>query len=349
MTDKSSQLGMLRPIRRRDFIGGMSVALAGASLVGSGKSFSLAQLSELSDAGHYPPALTGMRGAHAGSFEAAHGHVQGQRWQAKLLGEHYDLVVVGAGISGLTAAYLYRKQVKPDARILILDNHDDFGGHAKRNEFSIGSPAQVAGASSDQKLIGFGGTMFMEAPSTYPQVAKDVVRDLGIDSAAYARYHQEDLFSSLAMRPCSFFDKETFGTDFLVPRGDNDEPLLGGSPLDKATQAEFTRLFADETNYLKGKTAQEQRQILQSYSYAQYLKAFGGFDDTVLNYYQRRTHGVWGIGCDALPALMAWASDYPGFTGTDPGIPESLLGESDGAIFTSRMAMPQSRGCWYEK
>ncbi|MEM1153860.1 MAG: FAD/NAD(P)-binding protein, partial [Pseudomonadota bacterium] len=172
MTDKSSQLGMQRPIRRRDFIGGMSVAVAGASLMGSGKAFGLAQLSELSDAGYYPPALTGMRGAHAGSFEAAHAHVQGQRWQAKSLAEHYDLVVVGAGISGLTAAYLYRKQVNPDARILILDNHDDFGGHAKRNEFSIGNPAQGAGTSSDQKLIGFGGTMFMEAPSTYPQVAK---------------------------------------------------------------------------------------------------------------------------------------------------------------------------------
>ncbi len=45
----------------------------------------------------------------------------------------YDLVVVGGGASGLSAAYFYRKE-HPDARILILDIHDDFGGHAKRNE-----------------------------------------------------------------------------------------------------------------------------------------------------------------------------------------------------------------------
>ena len=51
------------------------------------------------------------------------------------LDEDYDLVVVGAGLSGLAAAHFYREQ-RPAARILLLDNHDDFGGHAKRNEFN---------------------------------------------------------------------------------------------------------------------------------------------------------------------------------------------------------------------
>ncbi|MEM8562076.1 MAG: NAD(P)-binding protein [Pseudomonadota bacterium] len=321
--DKRSQ------ITRRDFIGGVSVAVGGYSLFGAGGALgATSTMAPVTGKAVYPPLLTGMRGAHAGSFEAAHAHIQGQRWQATPLGEHYDLVVVGAGISGLTAAYLYRKQVKPDARILVLDNHDDFGGHAKRNEFSLGSRA-----SDKQTIIGFGGTMFMEAPSTYPQVAKEVVRDLGVDSSAYARYHEHDLFASLNMQRCSFFDKETFGADFLVPRSENDEPVLNGSPLGEATQSEFKRLFANQTNYLQGKTANEQRQILQSYSYAQYLKEFGGFSDTVLNYYQRRSHGVWGIGCDALPALMAWTSDYPGFAGIDPGIPDSFFGPADDSIF----------------
>ena len=40
-----------------------------------------------------------------------------------------------AASAGLSAAYFYRKE-KPDARILILENHDDFGGHAKRNEYA---------------------------------------------------------------------------------------------------------------------------------------------------------------------------------------------------------------------
>jgi spermidine dehydrogenase len=55
----------------------------------------------------------------------AHGQVEDT-------GEKYDLVVVGGGISGLSAAWFYRKAMGKNAKILVLDNHDDFGGHAKR-------------------------------------------------------------------------------------------------------------------------------------------------------------------------------------------------------------------------
>ena len=52
--------------------------------------------------------------------------------------EHYDLVIVGGGLSGLAAAHFCRKKAGKGARVLILDKHDDFGGHAKRNEFRLG-------------------------------------------------------------------------------------------------------------------------------------------------------------------------------------------------------------------
>ena len=77
-----------------------------------------------------------------------------------MLDETYDLVVVGGGISGLAAAYYYRKLHRPGSRILILDNHDDFGGHAKRNEFHQGGPMRLA----------WGGTVNMEYPK-YSEVA----------------------------------------------------------------------------------------------------------------------------------------------------------------------------------
>ena len=56
--------------------------------------------------------------------------------EASDTGEHFDLVVVGAGFAGITTAYTYLKH-QPDARVLIFDNHDMFGGEARMNEFEV--------------------------------------------------------------------------------------------------------------------------------------------------------------------------------------------------------------------
>src|SRR6266480_3127736 len=142
--NQEKHLGMDRPIERRDFLNGVAIA-AGSSLAG-GFLPGLKWLAEGSEQfaqdkpGYYPPALTGMRGSHDGSFEAAHLARDGGFWSSAgspvETGETYGLVIVGGGISGLAAAYFHRKQ-NPSARILILDNHDDFGGHATRNEFKV--------------------------------------------------------------------------------------------------------------------------------------------------------------------------------------------------------------------
>ena len=150
-------LGMDRPIERRDFLNGMAVALGalGTGLAGigaaaaqggvspAGTTPATAQANETwsqDQSGYDPPLLTGLRGSHPGSFENAHALRDGAFWENRApvedTGERYDLVVVGGGISGLSAAHFYAHG-RPDARILILDNHDDFGGHAKRNEFLL--------------------------------------------------------------------------------------------------------------------------------------------------------------------------------------------------------------------
>ncbi len=144
---------MDRAISRRDFLNGISVAI-GASLLPACSRTGEPIVEPIVEgpSANYPPAATGMRGSHAGSFEVAHAAVQGTRWAAEKTDEQYDLVVGGAGISGLSAAYIYRRDVDPNARILVRDNHDDFGGHAKRNELTI----------DGRMLLGYGGTMLME-------------------------------------------------------------------------------------------------------------------------------------------------------------------------------------------
>src|SRR5207248_6662672 len=128
-------------------------------------------------------------------------------------GETYDLAIVGGGISGLAAAHYYRKAAGANARILILDNHDDFGGHAKRNEFHVGNAFR----------LGFGGTFSIESPAPYSSVAKGLIEELGIDVPSYSKHLNKSLYPSAGLRAKVFFDKETFGIDKLVvnpsPRG----------------------------------------------------------------------------------------------------------------------------------
>src|SRR5207244_876250 len=122
---------------------------------------------------YYPPALTGLRGSHVGSFEAAHSLRYGDFWNQAGPPidprETDDLIIVGGGISGLAAARYFRKAAGPRARVLIIENHDDFGGHAKRNEFRVGN----------RTLLGYGGTYAIESPAPYSPIAKSLVEELG--------------------------------------------------------------------------------------------------------------------------------------------------------------------------
>ena len=160
-------------ITRRDFMNGVAVSTAATLLTPYEL---MAQAPPGLTSVDYPPTLTGMRGNHPGSFEVSHALAWGgEKPVAHLkLAEHYDLVIVGAGVSGLAAARFYQKRMGSDARILLLDNHDDFGGHAKRNEFHEGG----------RMLLGVGGSVNLENPGDYSEMAKGILDELGIDLEA---------------------------------------------------------------------------------------------------------------------------------------------------------------------
>ena len=213
--EKAKDLGMDREITRRDFLNGVAIGVGSSLLSGGMRPEDLLAAGVLDDFApekakdYYPPALTGMRGNHDGTYTFAHrlrdGEAPDSFGAAEETGEHYDLVVVGGGISGLAAAYFFRKNTGKNARILILDNHDDFGGHAMRNEFRVAGRLRVS----------YGGTQSIEGPGKYSKVAKSLLEEIGIQTDKFYKAYGQKLYSK--MGTAAFFDKETFGRTALLP------------------------------------------------------------------------------------------------------------------------------------
>jgi spermidine dehydrogenase len=309
MTRTDRQLGMDSAITRRDFLNGVALGIGG-TLAAGWLSPDLETLLAQGRAGAYPPALTGLRGSHVGSFEAFHSMRDGAFWKSAAApqdtGEEYDLVVVGAGISGLTAAHVVRK-ARPDARVLLLDNHDDFGGHAKRNEF----------AHNGRTYIGYGGTQSIDSPAPYSQVARDLISELGIEVARYSKVLDSNLYKSLGLRPAFFFDKETFGTDRLLAGDLRDDAFLVAAPVSDAVRRDHKRLLTEHFDPMPGLSQSEKKARLARISYADFLTKLWKLDSGVLPLYQTRPHGLFGVGIDAVPAQDAFGFGYPGFGAMD--------------------------------
>ena len=309
-------LGMQRSITRRDFLNGAALgasgALADSWLAGLLTAETLPSAQDRP--GYYPPTLTGMRGSHPGSFEVAHAlrDGMGKPGQPVEMGEKYDLVIVGGGISGLAAAYFFRKQAGPSARILILDNHDDFGGHAKRNEFHVGRRLQLSN----------GGTFAIESPFAYSKEARGLLVELGVDPVALnKKCVDRKVYEGLGSG--YFFDRETFGTEQLVTnspesrhgRSDTWAEFLAKTPLSAETRRDISRIEEGKTDYMEGLTQAEKKSRLSRMSYKDFLLNIVKVQPEVVPFYQTRTHGLYGVGIDAVPALDCWALGFPGFAG----------------------------------
>ncbi|MGD9920277.1 MAG: NAD(P)-binding protein [Pseudorhodoplanes sp.] len=307
-------------ITRRDFLDGCALAVA-AGLT------PLAQLASAQRAGD-PPERAGMRGHHAGAFEAAHAMRDGEvpDFTARPIEEDYDLVVVGAGISGLAAAHFYRK-AQPDARILILDNHDDFGGHAKRNAFNV----------DGRLILGYGGSESLQSPKAlWSPVATGLLKDMDVDIASFDKAFERNLYPSLGLSRGVFFPRESFGRDVLVG-GDpthtaaddlgpgllNARPVadfIAGFPLSAADRAKVLALYDAKRDPLAGKSRVEKENILQKTSYRDYLIKLCGLSEQAANCFHGRSLDFMALASDMISAGSAHEMGLPGFDGL--GLPD---------------------------
>src|SRR5882762_8645670 len=354
-------LGMHRAITRRDFLNGVAVA-AGATFL---PTTLLADTDPEKSPNYYPPALSGLRGSHVGAFEALHSLRDGNFWDTagkpEDTGEDYDLIVVGGGISGLSSAYYFQRAAGGKAKILILENHDDFGGHAKRNEFTAGG----------RKMLGYGGAFSIESPAPYSAVAKAMIADLGIDVSSYSKYVHKEIYRSQGLTPHIFFDKETFGADKLVidphPLGGSEtgdlsvnatdpwKSFLAEAPIPEKARQDIFNLFHDKKDFLPGLTSTEKKTRLARMSYAKFLTDLVGVSPEVIQLFQAEPNAFFGLGIDAVPAQDCWGLGYPGFQGMnlDPAQAQAKTATQSAArkpratSFTSPTATPPSPASSY--
>ena len=304
-------------ITRRDFINGVSYGLAA----------SVAPIDFLKakniDPFKYPPALTGIRGNHPGSFDHAHRlALAGGNFLEEIidLGESNDLIVVGGGISGLSAAYFYQERTALNQNILILDNHDDFGGHAKRNEFQV----------DGREILTYGGSQSIESPSYYEEVSKKLMADLGIDFQKFYTAYDFDYFKNRGLTSSFFFNKETYGENKIVrnvpnyrydinhknnTKPENIKKVVKEMPISDKSKDEFTRLFLDKTDFFPEMTLEEKFYHLENMSYEEYLRNYHKVGDEVVGLFHTMLWSLWGVGTESIPAFGAFSDGLPGFSG----------------------------------
>lgn len=308
---ENRELGMQRGISRRDLLHGVG-ALLGSSLLPGTILAERMQALERGIVGAYPPALTGLRGSHVGSFEVAHALARDGRRDWGPIGQeddnHYDLAIVGAGISGLAAAHFYRK-THPNARLLILDNHGDFGGHATRNEFT----------ASGRTLIGYGGSQTLEQPSSYPAEAGTLLADLGVNLEVFDASYDHRFFKRNNLGGAVFFDRRNWGVDRLVPYDlgalrytlplarncESVQACVAAMPLGEAARAEMLRLLISQNDVFPGQSQEQRLEILESISYEAYLRRYIGITEPEVFKALGPLATDLGAGIDAVPAIDA--------------------------------------------
>ena len=313
---------MTKQIKRRDFVSGVAIGAGGLLLAGCTDDPPVSFSNKVprgsrapSSGSYYPPTLTGMRGSHEGSYEVAHA----LSWRGEkpadyqLLDEHYDLVVVGAGMSGLAAAHFYREKMGPEARILLLDNHDDFGGHAKRNEFH----------RDGRMMVSLGGAQNIESVTGYSDAAAKLMGDIGLNedflnfmdastSEDLALVGNFDANNGVALPGSQDHFIYAGNWNAVMYGGEGYEQVLESLPLPANERQKLIAFWGGKRDFLEGLSLSEKWDYLNSVSYNQFLIDKVGLLPTT------------------VPILNAIILHLSGMTGWNLTVGEALLGGASG-------------------
>lgn len=319
-TAEDRALGMNRRIARRDFLNGVAY---GAAALAAQASLPWGRAAAATNAA---PIQSSLLGQSEASNAVMHAIRDGTYTPPKAAptGEIYDLVVVGAGISGLAAAHEFRR-LQPKARILLIDPLADVGGHAQRNTFKVGG----------RTVIGYGGSQSLQSPSYFSPAVKEMLHSVSIEPKKFEGYYDGDWASRRQLEPGTYFDKAVFGRSATVRRVGKAASWVPQTPLNAKARRDLTELIDAPRDYLKGRSEAEKRALLSKMTYRDYLLKTVGADPQLDTYFADSTREYFGAGTDIVGALDAWANGNPGFDGLGlSGRPDKAMSPSGRLLAT---------------
>ncbi|EDC3057163.1 NAD(P)-binding protein [Campylobacter jejuni] len=321
-------------MQRRDFLNGMALAVvAGMTPLQLlyGKDSKIEDFTKE----YYPPNLLGLRGSNNKSYKYAHMLRDGDKFGFSSIKpkENYDLVIVGAGISGLAAACFYQQKFGENKKILILDNHDDFGGHARRNEIQL----------DEGTILSYGGSESFQSPKAlYSKEVIELLKSLGVSIDELAKRFDVNFYPDLKLSRGVYFSKENFGVDKVVngnPRkvicddipdsknnGKSIENFIKDFPMTSKDKRELISLFKSNKDYLKGLSKEEKEEYMAKTSYKKFLEEKVKLSQKAITFFEGMTDDFLALGIDAISCEDARISFLPGFDklGLDPIEGEAL-------------------------
>jgi len=302
MNETDKLLGMNRSISRRDFLQGVALSLAASR---RGRAQERSGQSAMAE----PPWIHGLRGQDVASTELGHRIRDGKTELTTAdpvdTGEEYDLVVVGAGIAGLASAFVYYQE-KPGARILLLDNHDDFGGHARRNTFEW----------EGTTLIGPGGTFALEEPEASPPEAMAILENLGVDIDRLEAYRDRSVLERFQLSQAVFFDPRSYpgaratwvDKFYQIPH----DQFFSRAPISDQAKRELVELYTTRRRYLPD--VENAEEALAAMTWERFIRDVMGLGDHAVRFANLYATDLVGLGSDAVTALDGYENG-PGFYG----------------------------------
>lgn len=309
---------MTNNITRRDYLNGMAFVAAGVAMSGCSPATSTDPTAtgvKPLPGNYYPPILNGMRGSQDGSYEVAHELAWSGVKPTDYLDvdDAYDLIVVGAGISGLAAACLYQQKAGVEKRILILDNHDDFGGHARRNEFQSG----------EKMILAAGGSGNFQDSYAYSPEVKALISDIGFDLESVRASMEPTYFSP---DHGLYMNSEFFNADGIVHGpwpyawfGEGDvEGLVATLGLPDSEEEKLVGFIRGTRPLEKELPAEEIGTALGSIDYKQFLTDYVGLDEKTTALWRSFMDVTYLVSIDCLSIREGIEAGLPGLNVLSP-------------------------------